>query len=138
MVSPRNARVMGITMLIIAFAVGALVGATTLRVAGGSAAPERSGRPERRGPDLFERLNLTPDQKTQVDAIMERRRVEMEAFWKQHGPTLRAIYDSTRVEIRAVLTPEQRELDDRFMAERRSHFNKRDGEKHNDRTGPAR
>jgi Spy/CpxP family protein refolding chaperone len=119
-------------MLIIAFAVGALAGATTLRVAGGAAVPERGGRPERRGPDLFERLNLTPEQKTQVDAIMERRRVEMDAFWKEHGPTLRAIYDSTRAEIRTVLTPEQRALDDQFMAERRSHFNKRDGDKHKD------
>jgi len=137
MVTARNARVMGIAMLVIAFAVGALAGATTLRVAGGSAVPERSGRPDRRGPDLFERLDLTPDQKTQVDAIMERRRVEMDAFWKQQGPALRAIYDSTRVEIRALLTPEQRALDDKFMAERRDHFKGRE-DKHNDRKGPPR
>lgn len=53
---------------------------------------------------------------------MERRRAEVDAFWSDHGPQLRAIMDSARAEMRAVLTPEQRVLEEQFRAERRRHY----------------
>ena len=53
----------------------------------------------------------------------------MEAFWEEHRPALRAIADSARAELRAVLTPEQVEIEQRFMEERRAQMEKRDRER---------
>ncbi|HEX6135101.1 MAG TPA: hypothetical protein VFZ24_14125 [Longimicrobiales bacterium] len=121
--TPKRARLIGLLVLALMFAVGALTGAATMRVAGSErdAVRERAESRERR-PDLFETLQLTPEQRVQIDMIMERRREEVEAFWEEHGPQLRAVMDSARAEIRAVLTPEQRELEERFRAERRRHY----------------
>ena len=126
MVTPKRARAVGMLVLLVMFAVGALTGAATMRVAGGADATPRARAESRESrPDLFERLELTPEQRVQVDAIMERRRDEMDAFWKQHGPQLRAITDSARVEIRSVLTEEQRAVEEEFRAERRRHYESR-------------
>jgi len=122
MVTAKRARMMGFAVLVIMFAVGALSGAATMRVASTdrAASSERTERRER--PGLFERLDLTTDQRAQIDAIMERRRGEVDAFWNEHGPQLRAIMDSARAEMHQVLTPEQRALEEQFRAERRRHY----------------
>lgn len=122
MVTAKRARVMGLVVLVVMFAIGALTGAATMRVASGEKveASERADRPKR--PGLFETLQLTAEQRTEIDAIMERRRAEVDEFWNQHGPQLRAIMDSARAEMRTVLTPEQRELEEQFRAERRRHY----------------
>lgn len=123
MVTARRARLTGLLVLAIMFMVGALTGAATMRVAEGDrSGPRESAESRERRPDLFERLELTPEQKAQVDAIMERRREELESFWTEHGPLLRAITDSARAEMRAVLTPEQRTIEEQFRAERRRHY----------------
>ena len=122
MVTAKQARWTGMVLLLITFAAGGLVGAATLHVveADEVATPRRE-----RQPDLFERLDLTPEQQAQVDAIMERRRQEVDAFWRAHGPTMRAIYDSTRVEVRAILTPEQVQMEEQFRSERQKQFEKK-------------
>ncbi|HEX2168615.1 MAG TPA: periplasmic heavy metal sensor [Longimicrobiales bacterium] len=122
MVTAKRARVMGLVVLVVMFAIGALTGAATMRVTGGDQAQASERAESRKRPGLFETLELTPEQRTQVDAIMERRRGQVEAFWKTNGPQLRAIMDSARAEIRTVLTPEQRELEEQFRAERRQHY----------------
>lgn len=122
MVTAKRARLMGVVILAIMFAIGALMGAATMRVATGDDASPRHGAESGRRPGLFETLQLTADQRVQVDAIMERRRAEVDAFWKEHGPQMRAIMDSARAEIRTVLTPAQRELEEQFRAERRKHY----------------
>lgn len=122
MVTSRQARWTGMIVLLITFVAGGLVGAATVHVV--EADEVRTPRRER-GPDLFDRLNLTPAQQAQVDSIMERRRQEVDAFWKQHGPTMRAIYDSTRVEIRGLLTPEQIRIEEQFRAERQKQFSEK-------------
>ncbi|MGH7476272.1 MAG: hypothetical protein ACRELD_08280 [Longimicrobiales bacterium] len=133
--SPRRARLLGAAILSAAFLVGGLVGATVTRaVSATEGAPQpRSERPERndRGPDLFDQLELTPEQRVRVDSILERRRAQMEAFWDSHRSQVRGIYDSTRLEIRAVLTPAQREVEERIRAERKAYHEKRgrDGER---------
>lgn len=121
MVTAKRARLTGMLMLLIMFTVGALVGAATMHVVEGDEVPNRSRSVERDRPSLFELLELTPAQQTQVDAIMERRREEMDAFWLEHRPRLNAITDSARAEIRRVLTPEQQEIEEQFRAERRKH-----------------
>jgi Spy/CpxP family protein refolding chaperone len=122
MVTAKRARLTGMIVLAMMFAVGALTGAATMRVVEGDESPARVRGEAARRPDLFETLHLTPEQRVQVDAIMERRREEVDAFWKQHGPQLRAIMDSARAEMRTVLTPEQQAIEEKFRADRRRHY----------------
>jgi Spy/CpxP family protein refolding chaperone len=119
MVTAKRARLTGMLMLLIMFTVGALVGAATMHVVEGDEVPNRTRTTEPPRPSLFEVLELTAEQQAQVDAIMERRREEMDEFWEEHRPIMRAITDSARAEIRRVLTPEQLEIEERFRAERR-------------------
>jgi Spy/CpxP family protein refolding chaperone len=129
MVTARRARLMGIIMLVMMFGVGALVGAATMRVVDAEEAPRLKRAQSADEPDLLDRLSLSPEQRAQVDAILERRRAEMEEFWDVHRPTLRAIADSARAELRAVLTPEQRRIEEQFMEERRQHGGKKERER---------
>jgi Spy/CpxP family protein refolding chaperone len=127
MVTAKRARMTGLIMLAIMFAVGALAGAATMRVVDAEEPPRlKRTHPSPQSPNLLDRLELTSEQQAQIDVILERRRAEMEEFWDTHRPTLRAITDSARAELRAVLTPEQRELETQFMEERRKHAEKRD------------
>jgi hypothetical protein len=66
-----------------------------------------------------EELGMDSLQRTRVDGIFARRRVQIDSFWKGPGKSLREIMDSTREEVRAVLTPEQRARFDRRHMERR-------------------
>ena len=66
-----------------------------------------------------EELGLDSAQRARVDSIFAKRRVEIDSFWKGPGHTLRAIMDSTREEVRSVLTPEQRARFDKHRMERR-------------------
>jgi hypothetical protein len=66
-----------------------------------------------------EELGLDSLQRVRVDSIFARRRVQIDSFWKGPGRSLRAIMDSTREEVRGVLTPEQRTRFDRRRMQRR-------------------
>jgi hypothetical protein len=69
-----------------------------------------------------EELGLDSLQRARVDSVLARRRVQIDSFWKGPGRSLRAIMDSTRQEVRAVLTPEQRaRFDRRHMEGRPRH-----------------
>lgn len=120
----RRARIISVLVLLMTFLVGGLAGAATMRVVASDGPPRHERGP--RGPErMFERLQLTPEQQVQARAILEQGRVEMEAFWKAHGPTMRAITDTTRARLRAIMTPEQRALDAEFMTKRRQEFQRR-------------
>ena len=125
MVTAKRARLLSVLIIAIVFAVGGLTGAATMHVVEGDEAPRMEQRGGRGSNNLFERLQLTAEQQVQVEAIMEQGRTQMDAFWAEHRPVLRAITDSTRAQIRAVLTPEQRALDDEWIAERRREAEKR-------------
>jgi Spy/CpxP family protein refolding chaperone len=120
MAMSRRARWTGLAVLALTFAVGALAGAATMQVVGADE-PRALDRPGygRRTSELFDRLDLTPAQRVEVDRILERRRAQMEQFWTEHRPLLRGIADSARAEVLEVLTPEQRAREEQFMAERR-------------------
>ena len=66
-----------------------------------------------------EDLGLDSLERARVDSIFAHRRVQIDSFWKGPGKSLRAIMDSTREEVRAVLTPEQRARFDRRRMEGR-------------------
>ncbi|MEP7087604.1 MAG: hypothetical protein ABI884_09730 [Gemmatimonadota bacterium] len=66
-----------------------------------------------------EELGMDSLERVRVDSIFARRRVQIDSFWNGPGKSLRQIMDSTREEVRAVLTPEQRARFDRRHMDRR-------------------
>lgn len=66
-----------------------------------------------------EELGMDSLQRVRVDSVFAHRRVQIDSFWNGPGRSLRAIMDSTREEVRAVLTPEQRARFDRQHMGRR-------------------
>lgn len=110
--NPRRMRLAGMAMLAVTFVVGMLAGTAFGRVLkadepapGSPASVECRGE---RGPHhIFDELDLSPDQRTRIDGIMARRRTLTDSLWQRDGARIRAAVDSTRAEIRAVLTPAQ-------------------------------
>ena len=132
--APRRTRLLGIGLLVATYIAGAFSGAAFDRLLGADPvnvtrsttepAPkkhpdDRDHEPRDREADIFDRLGLTPEQRARVNEILEARKTHVDAFWNEAGPRLRAIVDSTRAEIREVLTPEQRAEYDRIREERR-------------------
>lgn len=130
--STARARILGAALLVAAFVAGGLAGAAADRVFA-ERLPGHAARDTRpcRGPqgtaELFGALHLTADQQVRLDSILERRRVQMDAFWEREGPRLRALVDSTEQEIGRILTPDQRATFDRLRAEKRAFHSKRHG-----------
>ena len=93
---------------------------------------ERRGR---RGGDrsqaLFNGITLTADQQTQVQAIRERHRSEMQALNPRENPDDRTKMmqnmQTQMAEIRAVLTPDQQTQFDKNVAEMRDRMQQRGG-----------
>ena len=92
-------------------------------------------RAGRRGGDrtqaLFNGITLTADQQTQVTAIRERHRSEMQALNPRENPDDRAKMmqnmQTQLAEIRAVLTPDQQTQFDKNVAEMRDRMQQRGG-----------
>ena len=129
-VPPRRTRVVGLVLLAATFLTGTLAGIAADRVllqdGRGPVRIVRAVPPPRDGHRglVFDALDLTPDQRERIRGILERRRAQMAAHWEEAAPGMRALVDSTDLEIRAALTPEQRERFDRLRAERRSRHGK--------------
>lgn len=70
---------------------------------------------------FLDQLGLSSAQRVRVDSILHHRRAQMDAFWTGPGLQLRAIVDSTRAEIRGVLTPVQQRAFDAARARARAH-----------------
>src|SRR5688572_27661368 len=110
--NPRRMRMAGMALLAVTFVVGMLAGTAFGRVlsarepdAGAAAAAECE---RKRGPHhIFDELDLTPGQRARIDAIMASRRARTDSLWQTDGARIRAAVDSTRAEVRAVLTPAQ-------------------------------
>lgn len=125
-------RLIGATLLVVTFLAGALAGAAFHQVLlARETAPTRVDRPDRHDHrdgrhSPWEGLGLTPEQQARIDAVLERRKRELDAFWEEHGPQMRAVYDSTRAEIQVILSPEQRAELDRRREERRARERERD------------
>ena len=118
-------RLQGLLLLGLAFVSGGLAGIAIehTRIASGErAAATRMPAPfGRRGvlPSQLERLDLTAEQRAEIRAILERRRPETDSILRLAMPRLGAIMESTRAEIREILTPEQRKRLDAMMPGRR-------------------
>ena len=106
-------RAQGLALLLVTFAVGVLGGMALERVRmARRAAPPPVDR-VRMGPGMmppmFERLDLTDEQRERIAAILQQSRPLTDSVLQSSLPRLRAIRDSVRSQIRAVLTPEQQE-----------------------------
>ena len=118
-------RAKGLSLLAVTFAVGLLAGIAAERSIASRRTPDFPFRPPGAGagagagpgamrswgagglPRMFEELDLTEEQRTEIAAILERWRPRTEAFMEEMMPRLRATADSARAEVRAVLTIEQ-------------------------------
>lgn len=120
-------RFFGAAVLLATFAVGALSGtavsemkerrtAAVAPAANEACKDENSGRHK----SMLDDLGLTAEQQERVDAILADRKRQLDLFWNENRPRMEQIVDSTRAEIRAVLTSEQRAELDRRRAERRA------------------
>jgi Spy/CpxP family protein refolding chaperone len=107
-----NTRAAAIAVVVVAFIAGILVG-----VAGDHLYLIRSGRlsprhgrfsAERMTDRLTHQLDLTPQQKTQVQQIIERHRAKIDATMANVRPQVRQEVEATNAEIETVLTPAQK------------------------------
>jgi Spy/CpxP family protein refolding chaperone len=118
--NPSRMRMAGMALLAVTFAVGMLAGTAFGRVLSAREpdAKTAAAQCEQRGPHhIFDQLDLTPGQRTRIDGIMARRRAGTDSLWQRDGTRIRAAVDSTRAEIRAVLTPVQATEYDRLRQE---------------------
>ncbi|HEX6105315.1 MAG TPA: hypothetical protein VFZ26_07010 [Gemmatimonadales bacterium] len=65
--------------------------------------------------DFLETLGLTRSQLDSVDRLLDEREDRLEAYWSARLPDLRALIDSSRMGIRALLNEEQRAAYDRWL-----------------------
>ena len=114
----------GLALLLVTFVGGVLAGVALERTMSTGENTLRAERPvdgRDRQPGLhrfMDQLDLTQAQQDEIAIILQRGHSETRTFWEHEGSHLRAIVDSTRAEIRAVLTPEQREEYDAFRQRR--------------------
>lgn len=109
-----NTRAAAVAVVVVAFIAGILAG-----VAGDHLYLIHSGRlsprhatsrfaADRMADRLTHELDLTPQQKTQVQQIIERHRAKIDATMANVRPQVRQELDATNAEIETVLTPEQK------------------------------
>jgi Spy/CpxP family protein refolding chaperone len=115
---PGRTRLVGIGILVVAFVVGGLAGAAFDRVVTTDTIKRDEAAAETRRGHVIDQVEMTADQRTRIDAILERRSERMKAAWAEISPRLEAITDSARHEIMQVLTPEQRADYERRLEER--------------------
>lgn len=65
--------------------------------------------------DFLETLGLSRERLDSVDHLLERREDRLEDYWKSRLPDLQALVDSSRQEIRGLLTPDQRAAYDQWL-----------------------
>ena len=70
--------------------------------------------------DFLESLGLSREQLKAVDRVLERREDRLEEYWTGRIPEIEALIDSSRTEIKALLTPGQREAYDLWAARQRA------------------
>lgn len=119
--SPRRVWLLATVVVLLAFLAGALAGAAFDRFHRGR--NHERGRGERHiGEMMKHRYGLSDDQARRVEAIVQKRRPRVDSLMATVEPQVRAVFDSTNREIRALLTPGQREKFDRDQARRRHRW----------------
>jgi Spy/CpxP family protein refolding chaperone len=81
---------------------------------------------------ILANLDLSPEQRASIERMFERREDRLEAYWDRQLPDLEALIDSSRSEIRGILTPEQRTTYDSQLTRLRVHARRELREDHDD------
>jgi Spy/CpxP family protein refolding chaperone len=81
---------------------------------------------------ILANLDLSPEQRASIERMFERREDRLEAYWDRQLPDLEALIDSSRSEIRGILTPEQRTTYDSQLTRLRVHVRRELREDHDD------
>jgi Spy/CpxP family protein refolding chaperone len=128
-----------VLVVVVAFIAGILVGVAGdhfYLIHSGRLSPRRTARfaSDRMADNLGRALQLTPQQKTQVQQIIERHRAKIDAAMSSVRPQVRQELDATNKEIESILTPDQRTK----FAELRMQMNARRRERGSTRTETAR
>ena len=109
----NKTRTAAIVLVIVAFIAGILVGVAgdhLYLIHNGRLSPRHTARfsADRMAERLAGELELTPQQKTQVQQIIERHRAKIDAIMSNVRPQVRGEIDATNAEIETILTPAQR------------------------------
>jgi Spy/CpxP family protein refolding chaperone len=80
--------------------------------------PGKGDFKERKVEHLDSKLDLTDEQKTRVESILESKHSQAKTIFEESRPKMEALRKSTDTEIRAILTPEQQVKFDKFALER--------------------
>lgn len=102
-----------IIFIFFAFLLGAVTGGVLVRQYWPERRIARTEAPKDALKAFAERLHLDARQTTEVDSLLERRRQRFEGY----RSAMMASRDSTRQEIRKLLTPEQNKLFDDYLQE---------------------
>jgi len=127
-----RARLLGVAVVVLTFTAGGLGGAAVERLLSArepasissrdrargeiECEPRRSGNERRRSP--YDALDLSADQKVQIDAVLQSQSARMDSVWRGSRPRMDSIIEQTRADVRALLTPSQIDELDRRRAER--------------------
>jgi Spy/CpxP family protein refolding chaperone len=130
-----NTRIAAVVVVVVALIAGVLVGVAgdhLYLIHSGRLFPRRAAHfaADRMADNLGRALQLTAQQKTQVQQIIERHREKIDAAMSNVRPQIRQELDATNTEIESILTPEQRTK----FAELRMRI----GARHRDRGQPPR
>jgi Spy/CpxP family protein refolding chaperone len=122
------ASAVALAVLLATFVAGGLIGGAVVRILdAGEPAPVQEPPTGRglvfsgEGP-LSDRLDLTPQQRLEIERIVLENRRKAAMLMRDMQPVLRARYDSTVVAIEAVLTPEQRAEFQQIRSEERDRI----------------
>jgi Spy/CpxP family protein refolding chaperone len=66
---------------------------------------------------FYEQLELTTVQRQSVDSILDARHRQIDATWQPIRPKLDSIKENARMQIRRVLTPDQRQRFEEFLVQ---------------------
>ena len=102
-------------LIILCFLVGAVSGTVYESVA---SAPGTQRQKRQRMSDMVAKLDLSADQKVRLDKILDEGRDCMVGLNKTYRSEFGKVRDTTRTQIQAILTGEQRKEFDQMMAER--------------------
>ncbi len=117
-------RMRALTVIVAVFLLGCMVGAACILVWGNRVTADRgtrAGEPASRGPmRLSERLQLSPEQDTQLRQILAESRKQMEAVRRESAPRFEAIRSEMDKKIYAILNDEQKKKFEEFRKEMES------------------
>lgn len=87
--------------------------------------PPGKSRHKFRMESMSRRLDLTPDQRSQIEAIFAKRHEEMDAAREKCAPQMKELREKTDAEIRTLLRPNQQQKFDAYLEERKKRRRER-------------